>query len=196
MGIILSIMVLLLVAIGSFYATCHIVKIWTGCDTNEAVQKIHNFMNGTANIDFTTDAGFVEEVWTNVRNIIGDKKFNQLVKLSNSSIGTPLLSTGYNSGLPYIAVSVYYADEGEKQCLESVLTNVVSKHLHMFGYDTRLLVNWKKRYDLDMPFLELRYAKTKEQKLILNDVQKTCRDEVITRNTDVLDETEEEDLND
>lgn len=196
MNIILSIVLLLAVAIGAFYVMCHIVKIWTGCDTNEAVQKIHNFMNGTANIDFTTDAGFKEEVWTNVHNIIGDNKFNQLVKLSNSSIGTPLLSTGYNSGLPYIAVSVYYADEGEKQRLECVLTNVVLKYLHVFGYDARVLVNWKKRFDLDMPFLELRYAKTKEQKMILNDVQRSCRDEVITRNTDIFDETEEDDLND
>lgn len=196
MGIILSIMVLLLVVIGSFYATCHIVKIWTGCDTNEAIQKVHNFMNGTANIDFTTDEGFIEEVWTNVHNIIGDNKFNQLIKLSNSSIGTPLLSTGYNSELPYIAISVYYADEGEKQRLESVLTNVVSKYLHMSGYDTRLSVNWKRRYDLDMPLLEVRYAKTTEQKLILNEVQRKCCDAIIKRNTDIFDETEEEDLND
>lgn len=81
MNIILLIIVLLVVAIGGFYVMCHIVKIWIGCDTNEAVRKIHNFMNGTANIDFTTDAGFIEEIWTNVRNIIGDNKFKQLVKL-------------------------------------------------------------------------------------------------------------------
>lgn len=195
MDIILSIIVLLVVAIGGFYVVCHIVKIWTGCDTDEAVKKIHNFINGTANIDFTTDVGFIEEIWTNVRNVIGDTRFNQLVKLSNSSIGTPLLSTGYNSGLPYIAVSVYYADEGEKQRLESVLTNVVSRYLHIFGYDTRVLTNWKKRYDLDMPLLELRYVKTKEQKLILDEVQRNCRDEIITRNIDILDKTEEVDLN-
>ncbi len=195
MNLILAGIMLFVGAICLFYAMCYIVKLWTGCDMNEAVRKIHNFMNGTANIDFTADEGFIEEIWTNVRNIIGDNKFNQLIKLSNSCIGTPLLSTGYNSGLPYIAVSVYYADEGEKQRLECVLTNVVSKYLHIFGYDTRVLVDWKKRYDLDMTFLELRYAKTKEQKLILNNMQRRCRDEVITRNTDILDETEEEDLN-
>ena len=196
MDIILSITAVLVVVIACFYVTCHIVKIWTGCDTNEAVKKIHNFMNGTANVDFTSDTGFTEEIWYNVKNIIGDVRFNQLVKLSNSNIGIPLLSFGYNSGLPYIAVSLYYADDSEKQRLESVLINVVKKYLHLSAYDTRLLVNWKRRYDLDMPFLEFRYAKNREQKAIMDYLQAGNCDEIITRNAEVLDDTEDDNLND
>lgn len=188
MSLLLHIIVLFIIAIGGYYAVCYVIKLWTNCDFNEAQNKLHAIINGNINLDFENDSGFAEEVWQNVRNIIGEKRFQQLYKLSVSYIGTPLLSYGFNSGLPYIAVSLLDIEENEKKRIEAVLVNLTRTYLKKYGFDMRLLVDWKQRYDLDMPFLELRYAKTKEQRKIIDLVQSHNREEVIAKNSPVYDE--------
>jgi hypothetical protein len=194
MEVLLVIFSVLVVGIGGFYTVCHIIKLWTGCNDIEAVAKLHNIMNGKVQYQFCNDMGFANEVWKNVRNVIGDKRYQQLVNLSNTAITTQLLSFGENSGLPYIAISMYYADENEKQVLENVLTNLVRCYLQMCGYDTQILVDWKVRYDINMPFLEIRYARTPDEKRILTIGLQNNRQIVMTRNSAVIDDTEDEDL--
>lgn len=184
----------LLICIGGFYATCQVIKLWTGCNSNEAVAKLHNFMNGKVQYTFFNDMGFANDMWENVKKVIGEKRFQQLVNLSNTAINTPLLSFGENSGLPYIAVSLYYEDENEKQVVENVLSNLVVRYLRIYGYETQLLVNWKERYDLNMPFLEIRYARTRDEKRILAIGLQNNRQSIITRNNAIIDDTEIEDL--
>lgn len=186
--------VVILIAVSGLCVACVVVRLWTGCSTDEAIQKIRNLVNGKVNVDFTSDEGFIEEIWINVRNVIGEARFKQLRELANSVIGTPLLSRGYWSGLPYIAIAVFCVDEDERRRLESVLTNVLKIHLRIFGLDTRVLADWKKRYDLAIDVLVLRYAKTKDEKSILDNVFAGYRNKIITLNMDVIDDTEDADL--
>lgn len=86
MEVLLVLFSVLIVGIGGFYTVCHIIKLWTGCNYNEAVSKLHNIMNGKVQYQFCNDMGFANEVWKNVRNIIGDKRYQQLVYISNTAI--------------------------------------------------------------------------------------------------------------
>lgn len=195
MGVLITILSLFAIGIGGFYIVCHIVKLWTGCNTSEAISKLHNFINGKALYTFNNDIGFANAVWDNVKNIIGDSRFNQLLKLSQTAITTPLLSFGENSGLPYIAVSLYYSNDNEKQVIENILSNLVVTYLKMYGYGELILTDWKIRYDLNMPFLEIRYARTTEEQRILNFVLQSSQEQIISRNSDVVDDTEVDNLN-
>lgn len=177
-----------------YYLVIHIIKQWTGCDNAEAEQKLHNFLNGKKLYSFNNDVGFQNDVWYNIHNIIGDKRFEQLCRLSQTTIDFPLLMFGYNSGLPYIAIAVNYADDSEKQIIESVLTNLVKQYLTIYGYKTRVLTDWKTRYDLNMPCLEIRYATNKEEGRIMDIVFRNEQRNIIYQNSEITDDEDENDL--
>lgn len=133
-------------------------------------------------------------VENNIRNIIGDKRFEQLCRLSQTTIEFPLLMFGYNSGLPYIAITVHYADDSEKRIIESVLNNLVKRYLQIYGYKTRVLTDWKTRYDLNMPYLEIRYATNKEENRIMDIAFRNEQRNIIHQNSEITDDEDENDL--
>lgn len=180
--------------IALFYLVIHIIKKWTGCDNAEAEQKLHNFFNGKTHYSFNNDEGFINAVWDNIHNIIGDKRFEQLRRLSQTAIDFPLLKFGYNSSLPYIAITVNYADDSEKRTIESVLNNLVKHYLQIYGYKTRVLTEWKTRYDLNMPYLEIRYATNKEENRIMDIVFRNEQRNIIDQNSVITDDEDENDL--
>lgn len=195
MELVVCALAVFVLAIICYYGACHIIKLWTGCNNSEAEVKLHNFFNGTIQYSFCNDVGFANTIWDNIRNVIGDKRYNQLVQLSQTAISTPLLSFGENSGLPYIAISIFYVDDNEKQILESVLTNVVTMYLKTYGFNKSILANWKRRYDLNMPYFEVRYAQTQEEKRILNIELQNNQQNILAINTEVMDDEDNEDLN-
>lgn len=175
-----------------FYLIIHIIKQWTGCDNAEAEQKIHNFFNGRTHYSFNSDEGFINAVWDNISNIIGEKRFEQLRRLSQT--GVPLLAFGYNSGLPYIAITVNYADDSEQRIIESVMTNLVKRYLQIYGYNTRVITDWKTRYDLSFPYLEIRYATNKDEIRIMDIVFQNEQRNIIDLNRDITDDEDENEL--
>ncbi len=177
-----------------YYLVIHIIKQWTGCDNAEAEQKLHNFLNGKTLYSFSNDEGFINDVWHNIQSIIGDKRFEQLCRLSQTSINIPLLTFGYNSGLPYIAITVNYIDDSEKRIIESVLNNLVKRYLQIYGYKTRVLTDWKTRYDLNMPYLEIRYATNREENHIMDIVFQNEQRNIIRQNSEIADDEDENDL--
>lgn len=194
--IILTLILVLALCIGGYYAVIHIIKLWTGCSIDEAVTKFHNLVNGKAQYTFSNDNGFMQAVDETVKSVIGDKRYNQLIKLNSTPIITPLLSFGYFSGLPYVAVSLYYADENEQQVLENLLTELVRRYLKIYGYCEQVLVDWKVRKDLQMPVLVIRYAQNQEERRILGIRLGEIRNNIVAHNTDIKDDTDDEDLDD
>lgn len=188
------IMLLFIGSIALYYLIIHIIKRWTGCDNTEAEQKIHNFVNGRKPYSFDKDDGFINEVWWNIRNIIGDKRFEQLCRLSQTAIGTHLLIFGHSSGLPYIAITVPYANNSEKQIIESISSTLVKRYLQIYGYNTRVITDWKTRYDLNMPYLEIRYATSKEENRIMDIVLQNVQRNIISQNSAITDDEDENDL--
>lgn len=182
------------VGIGGFYVVTFVIKLWTGCNNSEAVTKLHNIMNGKIQYAFNNDEGFIEEVWDNVKNVIGDKRYCQLERLSMTAIKQPLTVFGERSGLPYIIVSIPYEDEHEKRILENVLSNLVVEYLRIYGFSNQIITSWKVRHDLDMPYILIRYARTREEKRKLDILLNNRRLKYGTSNKEITDENEEEDL--
>lgn len=192
---IISLGILAAVCIAIYYVVIHIIKLWSGCDAVEAATKLHNTINGTMHYCFENDQGFWNEVWSIIRSVIGDRRFKQLVDLLNIADSmNSLPPCGCHSGLPYLAISIPYADEAEKQLLEKLLTELVRKYLKMYGYCSQVLVDWRERYDLQMPVLEIRYAKTKEQRRILGECLKYNVQNIILQNSNITDDSEDENL--
>lgn len=184
-----------ILCIGIFYILCHLIKIWTGCNTNEAVAKIHNFMNGKINYQLSHDIDFEEEICESIQNIIGDNRFEKILRLNQLAISPPLLFFGDgNSGLPFIGVSVFYDNDNEKNMLANIITNIVRKYLHHYGWSTQVLTEWKTRPDLKMPYLYIRYARTAREHEIMKIELQNRRKKIISQHTPVFDETEGDDL--
>ncbi|MVX67020.1 hypothetical protein GKZ28_25545 [Clostridium chromiireducens] len=175
-----------------FNVICNLVKLWTGCSDNEAITKIHNFVNGKVNYSLAQDCNFVSDIWHNVNNIIGDKRYSELERLSITCIDTQLVSFNYNSGLPYVAITLPYEDNSEKTRLEFTLVNLLKKYLNTHSLNTSVLVDWKVRYDLNLPFLELRYAQTDEELRILKLVLDTEKTNILKQYHPLVDDEEEE----
>ncbi len=135
-----------------------------------------------------------KEIETNVKTVVGDTRYAELCKLAQSAIAEPLILMCRRLGMTCIKVSVYYADDNEKQRLESLLTNVVENYLRITHFDTRILSEWTMRPDLAMPVLLMHFALTKEQQKALNKELASRNAKIAAKNTAVIDDTEEVEL--
>lgn len=180
----------MVVCVGGFYIVVHIIKLWTGLTTEQAITKIQNFFNKTPQRTLLNDYGLIEEIGENVRNIVGDVKFEQLMRLSRTRIAQPLIFFGEQSRLPFIAISTYYSDDNQKQVLEHILSNVVVKYLLIYGYSTEIITEWKIRPDLKMPVLLVQYARNAQEMHILSRIVQYQQKNIIARNSEIIDDTE------
>ena len=195
-SLILILIVVVAIVIGAYYLVIHLIKLWTGCDNDEANAKLHNFFNGSANCTIENDSTVFTEIGDNIHKIIGEKRFQQLVNLSNTLLNTPLLFFDNNGKIPRIIITVNYEDESEKIILENILCNVFRKYLAVYGFSTEIISEWHIRSDLKTPYLQIGYAKNKEQKAALKLYMQHEQNTFIKTNSDILDDTETDDLND
>lgn len=190
----LFIIICFVICMLAYYGVIKLIRIWTGCSSDEAVTRLQRFVNGIPNYRFEEDSGLQNEIWENVKKIIGDKRYQQLVALNTTAISTPLFFAGVEGILPFIAVSLYYQDDNEKRILENLIVNVVKKYLQFYGYDTTVLVVWKERYDLNMPILQIRYARNEEERKTLAIGIRNQQQIISMQNSAITDDTED-DLN-
>lgn len=57
------------------------------------------------------DTMLLDELWCVIRNVLGEARYADLVKLSQVS---QLFSSGFASGLPYLAYTIPYQNNNEK----------------------------------------------------------------------------------
>ncbi|MDD3417725.1 MAG: hypothetical protein PHY47_27675 [Lachnospiraceae bacterium] len=164
-NLIFNLVVIFAVIACVFFATRKLVMMWTGSTREEATRKIQAFVSQTEVYHLATDQMLIEEIWKAVCDIIGDTRYEELCRLSRTS---KLFETNFASGLPYILVTVDFADENEKIRLENILTNLVSKYLCIHGLSKDVLADWKENRHVKMPALMIRYTETEEQLQILN----------------------------
>jgi len=186
-------------AVGSFSVARKVVKDWKGCSDEEAAQKIRDFVNGKANVPLAQDPGVYEEICQGLNDIIGDKRYGALVNLNaalRAAGHTPVIASGTNSGLPCITISVQPKDDTEQQTIEAVMIGILRKHIVARGLGPEVLGDWKKRLDINYPYLEIRYPENaKDRKLIADTIIRTGAAVVVVDNP-LTDDTEEEDLTD
>ncbi len=194
--LIFGIVIIFIVVVALYYGVCHVIRIWTGCDFDEATVKLHNFLNGTATISYCieNDESFVSAIWQAVESIVDNSTFTRLQKLSQTAIGTPLLFFGKYNGLSSINISVFLGNESEKQALMHVVSNVVKTYLHTHGLCSVILAEWKTRNDLNMPYLQICYACNKDERKTLMMVSENEKQIIIRQQAAVIDTDDSEDL--
>lgn len=156
---------LVVIVIVVFIITRKVLMLWTGITREEATKRIQAFVSQKKIYQLATDQMLITDIWNAVNDILGDVRFDELRRLSKTS---QMLETSYASGLPYIAVTVIYADDNEKIRIEHILSGIVSRYLSIHGMCNEVLADWKQNMDLRMPVLMIRYAETEEQHKILN----------------------------
>lgn len=188
-----TILFVIAIAVIGFGGACYVVKLWTGCNTDEAIKKIRNFVNGTSETPLYANFDLYSEVWDIIKSTISKKNYDDMDRLLKMSSAISLYSYGHSSGLPYLAYS-FYCDEENKLVLENFVGNIVKKYLAIFGYDTDILIDWKERYDLQMPILMVRYSTNKEESEIIKNCLAFERNKIVRKHSPLTDDTEDEDL--
>ncbi len=202
----MEVIVFLICAIGviiaTYYVAVFVVKFLTGYSDSEASNVIHNFVrkhifnDNTSIYSLETDFDYRNKVEEDVKNIIGETRFNQLIDLNKTAMSQYTLSFGDNSGLPYVAISVMYNNDNEKQRLETILCNLTRNYLIMHNCSNQMLVNWKTNTELLLPCLEIRYARTSEEQELIKNTLKISQQKIITVNSPVIDTDDDENLTD
>ena len=72
--------------------------------------------------------------------------------------------------------------------------NVIKQYLLVYKYDISVLAVWKERYDLNMPILQIRYARNGEEKRVLEIAIRNQQQNITTSNSFPKDDTEDDDL--
>lgn len=182
----------------TYFLILGVVMLFMQCPAGEAQKMIASWIqenvSGSQKTDNDSilDYGLIEEIWTNIRLVLGEAQYNQLFQLA--VLGTTLFSMNYHSGLPCILISLNYTNDSDKRRIQTALTNVINQRLIPPEYDTRVLVDWTRRNDLDMAVLEIRYAKTEGQRKIMDNVFARSRTKIIAKSAAVIDDTEGVDL--
>lgn len=186
-------------AVGGFGLACKAVKDWSGCSEEEAAQKIRDFVNGKTAVPLSKDQGVYTELCQGLQNVMGEKRYNELARVDaalRAAGHTPVIASGTNSGLPCITISVQPKDDTEQQTIEAVMIGILRKHIVARGLGPEVLGDWKKRLDINYPYLEIRYPENaKDRKLIADTIIRTGAAVVVVDNP-LTDDTEEEDLTD
>lgn len=164
----------------------------------EAAKKVWGFLGARLHEwlspNHIMSKDFFDEMWETYTTLAGEQQYNQILKLARSNKGESFLLRTKSSLSSIIRMSFYTADDNERHRLESALTTIVTKYLELSGYDTRILVAWKKRKDFDMDVLEVRYAINKEQQKNMDYEFANRSKKIIAKNAPVVDDTEEVDL--
>lgn len=186
-------------AVGSFGVACKVVKDWNGCSEEEAAQKIRDFVNGKTAVPLSKDQGVYTELCQGLQNVMGEKRYNELARVDaalRAAGHMPVIASGTNSGLPCITISVQPKDDTEQQTIEAVMIGMLRKHIAARGLGPEVLGDWKKRLDINYPYLEIRYPENaKDRKLIADTIIRTGA-AIAGANSPLTDDTEEEDLTD
>lgn len=173
-------------AVGGFGLACKAVKDWSGCSEEEAAQKIRDFVNGKVTVPLSQDPGVYGELCQGLNAVIGNKRYSALEKLDaalRAAGQTPVIASGTNSGLQCITITVQPKDDTEKQTIEVIMIGIIRKHLVSRGLGPEVLGDWKKRLDINYPYLEIRYPENaKDRKLIADTIIRTGAAVVVVDN--------------
>lgn len=116
------------------------------------------------------------EICQVIRNIIGEKRYGELVKLNSALCAaghTAVVACGTVLGLSCVNITVSPKDDTEKQIIEAVLVDITKKYLVAHGMEPEVTADWKNRMDINTPYLEIRYPdNAQDRKVILDTIAK------------------------
>lgn len=175
---------------GGYYLLVHIIQLFTGCNKNEATLKIQRFFNGNTPTSIFNDYILISEIENAIKSIIGDVRYEKLIRLAQLPIHKPLLFFHTMGAVPYLIISAPYEDDNEKAVIEKSICDVFISYLKMYGNSNRLIVEWSYRNDIKMPYLRLGFSTNAEQKRAIDVYLKNKQETLISNYGDITDDSE------
>lgn len=191
MELVLWFFAIITVLIGGYFLIRFVIKLYTGCNNQQADKRIQRFFNGTASTSIVNDSMLIADIENTIKSVIGDNRYEKLIRLSSVQLIQPLLFFVTMGAVPYLVITVPYEDDNERAVLENAVCNVFIGYLKMYGYSERLIVEWGFRNDIKMPYLRLGYAMTAEQERAINSYLENKRDTLIGNYGDITDDSED-----
>ena len=190
MYLILFLLLAVAAVFGGYYLLIHIIQLFTGCDKNEATLKIQRFFNGNTPTSIFNDYILISEIENAIKSIIGDVRYEKLIRLAQLPIHKPLLFFHTMGAVPYLIISAPYEDDNEKAVIEKSICDVFISYLKMYGNSNRLIVEWSYRNDIKMPYLRLGFSTNAEQKRAIDVYLKNKQETLISNYGDITDDSE------
>lgn len=170
----------------------YILKI-VNISKEEARARFADFVNKPVNFVETSDDVFCA-IRNIVRNVIGEKRFKDLVELEKN-MNVRFLGYGIpRNELPYIYLSVNCENDDEKILIENILVNYFRRQLLSRGYNPYVICTWLNNYEMKISTLKIQYAVTNMDNLRIEAYKKIQAKDIWDKNEDIIDDTEEEDL--
>lgn len=191
MELVLWFFIILIFLIISYFLIRFVIKLYTGCNNQQADKRIQRFFNGTASTSIVNDSMLIADIENTIKSVIGDNRYDKLIRLSSVQLNQPLLFFVTMGVVPYLVITVPYEDDNERAVLENAVCNVFIGYLKMYGYSERLIVEWGFRNDIKIPYLRLGYAMTAEQERAINSYLENKRDMLIGNYGDITDDSED-----
>ena len=190
MELVLWFFAIITVLIGGYFLIRFVIKLYTGCNNQQADKRIQRFFNGTASTSIVNDSMLIADIELTIKSVIGDNRYDKLIQLNSVQLSQPLLFFVTMGVIPYLVVSVPYEDDNEKTVIENSVCSVFIRYLTMYGYSDRIIVEWGFRNDIKMPYLRLGYSTNDEQEKAINSYLENKRDTLIGNYGDITDDSE------
>ena len=191
LNLILSIIFIAIIVIGVYQVVIYLIKMWKGCSRKEAERIIHRVLSGQASYHLSQDNIFWEECYHNIKSVLGEQRFKDL---ENFSLTTKIVECGINGNIPYMAFTVMFFDENEKQRLESLLKKTVEKYLEIHSLPNSVITMWKENAILKLPMLVIGYAENEEQEKLISKYLAYQNENVKIKYQPLTDDEEDDDI--
>lgn len=190
MELVLWFFAIITVLIGGYFLIRFVIKLYTGCNNQQADKRIQRFFNGTASTSIVNDSMLIADIELTIKSVIGDNRYDKLIRLNSVQLNQPLLFFVAMGAVPYLVITVPYEDDNERAVLENAVCNVFIGYLTLYGYSDRIIVEWGFRNDVKMPYLRLGYAMTAEQEKSLNSYLENKHNTMVGNSGDITDDSE------
>ena len=172
-----------------FEALVYLVRKYTGCKKETAIKKVRCFFSGQPEDPIKCDSFFVDTLLRIIKSVIGESRFNER-KMAEDDL--PIICFRSDYCPPAIQVAIICADEHEKKRLSTLLARLLTRTLRAKGLCTEYLMTWEMDEELDMPYLQVRYATNADQEEQLLSMKHDRVSDYLNTNRPVVDDTEDD----
>ena len=158
------------------------------CTFKEAIISIVSFLR-QGGYELSADQNYCRECNQIVKDIIEDKRYDDLCKLNSYS--PTLYFNDAHAGTPSVCITVKPSDDSERLQLENILEAKTRVYLTNYKSDIETLVSWSENTSLGLPMLVIEYARNKKEADSIRQKKLDAAKTILTASTDVLDEEED-----
>lgn len=170
------------------------IVLVTKCSAEDAQKMIVSFLENKDYV-LSRDTNYIQSVNNVVMDILGQSKYEELCDLNKYDMTLKIIDE--NNRLPCIHITLNYDDENEKKRLEAILERTTMQYLLNYKEPAyiKTLLEWSQNEILHLPMLIILYSRNEKEYKIIEEFEKSRIKKVSVKYDDILDDTEEINLN-